>query len=169
MNLSTLKIRFYGDPCLRKKCIPVKEVGPGERMLMKSMIATMHQAKGIGLAAPQVGINQRFFVVDIGDGPMVIINPNITKKSGSGVLEEGCLSIPEVTVLIDRPQKVTVQYMDEHNQMMKMTCEDLLARVIQHETDHLDGKLIVDYASHSEKDAFKDQLNILEAEQKALA
>ena len=165
MNLSTFKIRHYGDPCLRKKSIPVQEVGPGERVLIKSMIATMHQAKGIGLAAPQVGVNQRFFVVDVGTGPMAIVNPKITKKTGSCVLEEGCLSVPEVTILVDRPQKITVQYMDENNQMIEMTCDDLLARVIQHEIDHLDGKLIDDYASRDEKAEFRDQLRSLETEQ----
>lgn len=164
MNPSTLKIRFYGDPCLRKKSVPVQEVGPGERMLIESMIATMRQAKGIGLAAPQVGINQRLFVLDVGHGPMVIINPRITRKSGSGVLEEGCLSIPEVTVLVERPQKITVEYIDEYKQARELTCEELLARVIQHETDHLNGKLIVDYAGPSEKAKFEDRLKALEAE-----
>jgi len=162
MVLSTLKIRFYDDPCLRQKSVPVQEVGPGERILIQSMIATMYQAKGIGLAAPQVGINQRLFVVDVGDGPMVIINPEIVKTfRGQGVLEEGCLSIPEVTVNIKRPKKITVHFMDENSQMMEMTCEDLLARVVQHETDHLNGTLIVDYASEEEKEKFQEQLTSL--------
>ena len=164
MNPAPLKIRIYGDPCLRKKSTPVDEVGPSERMLIQSMIDTMHQAKGIGLAAPQIGINQRFFVCDVGNGPMAIINPRIIKKVGSYDLEEGCLSIPEVTVMISRPQEITVRYMDENNQIKEITCEDLLARVIQHETDHLNGKLIVDYATHSEKVRFKDKLKFLEEE-----
>lgn len=166
MVLTPLKIRLYGDPCLRKKSRPVGTVGPSERMLIESMIATMHQAKGVGLAAPQVGINQRFFVVDVGNGPMAIINPKISKKIGSDILEEGCLSIPEVTVMIERPQQITVKYMNENGELKEMTCKDLLARVIQHETDHLDGKLIVDYASHKDKLQFKDQLKALEAGQK---
>jgi peptide deformylase len=166
MNLSTLKIRIYGNPCLRKKCVSLKEVGPSERVVIEAMVATMHQAKGVGLAAPQVGINRRFFVCDVGDGPMVIINPRIIKKSGSESLEEGCLSIPEVAVMVNRPEKITVQYMDENNQMMKMACDGLLARVVQHETDHLDGKLIVDYATEDEKQKIKGQLEILESQQK---
>ncbi len=166
MNLSPLKIRIYGDPCLRKKCAPVRKIGPSERMVIQSMIATMHQAKGVGLAAPQVGISQCFFVLDIGDGPMVIVNPRITKRSGSEVLDEGCLSIPEVNIMVTRPQKITIEYMDENNQMMTMTCDELLARVIQHETDHLDGKLIVDYATDVEKEKFKDHLTALEGGQK---
>ena len=166
MTTAILKIRLFGDPCLRKKSSPVKEIGPGERMLIQSMIATMHDAKGVGLAAPQVGISKRFFVMDIGEGPMAIINPKISKKMGTDTLEEGCLSIPEVTINIERPQQITVKYMDENGQAQEKTCENLMARIIQHETDHLDGKLIVDYASQDEKAQFKDQLKALEKEQK---
>ncbi len=167
MNLAALKIRMYGDSCLRKECAPLKEVGPGSRMVMQSMVDAMHQAKGVGLAAPQVGIIERFFVLDVGEGPMVIVNPRITKKSGSEEpMEEGCLSIPEVTIAVNRSEKITVEFMDENNKMMRMACDGLLARVIQHETDHLDGKLIVDYATDDEKEQFKDQLEKLETEQK---
>ena len=87
MTLSSIKIRMYGDPCLRKKCTPLKEVGPGSRVVMQSMVEAMHQAKGVGLAAPQVGIAERFFVLDVGEGPMVVVNPRITKKSGLEPLE----------------------------------------------------------------------------------
>ena len=166
MTIAALKIRLYGDPCLRKKSKPIDEVGPSERMLIKSMIATMLEAKGVGLAAPQVGINQRLFVMDVGEGPLAIINPKITKKIGADILEEGCLSIPEVTINIERPQQVTVKYMDEDGKTMKITCEELKARVIQHEMDHLNGKLIVDYATADEKAQFKDQLKALEEKQK---
>ena len=166
MSLSTLKVRIYGDPCLRKKCVPVKEIGSSERMVMNAMIETMHQSKGIGLAAPQVGITQRFFVADIGEGPMVIINPEIVKRSGSGLLEEGCLCLPEVTIIVKRAEEITVNYMDENDQLMTMTCSGLLARVIQHETDHLDGVLIIDYATDEEKAQFGEQLERLKAQQK---
>jgi len=162
IETAPLKIRLYGDPCLLKKSKPIDEVGPGERMLIKSMIATMIAAKGVGLAAPQVGINQRLFVMDVGDGPLAIINPKITKKLGADILEEGCLSIPEVTIDIERPQQITVKYMDEDGKMIEMTCDELKARVIQHEMDHLDGKLIVDYANADEKAEFKNQLKALE-------
>jgi len=165
MNLAPLKVRTYGDPCLRKKSSVVEDVGPSERMLIQSMIETMHQAKGVGLAAPQVGINKRLFVIDVGEGPIAIINPSITKKASTVVLEEGCLSIPEVTVMVERPDQITIKFINEQGQMKKMICEDLLARVVQHETDHLNGKLIIDYASHSEKIGFKDQLKALKAGQ----
>ena len=169
MTTAILKIRTYGDPCLRKKSSTVKEVGPGERMLIQSMIATMNEAKGVGLAAPQVGINQRLFVIDVGEGPMAIINPKISKRMGADILAEGCLSIPEVTINIERPQQITVKYLDETGRAMEIVCEDLMARVIQHETDHLDGKLILDYADQNEKAQFKDQLKALKNEYKKQA
>ena len=166
MSLSMLNIRTYGDPCLREKCTPVQEVGPSERMVMEAMIHTMHESHGVGLAASQVGINRRFFVLDVGDGPMVVINPKITQKKGSCVLKEGCLCLPEVTIEVTRHEKITVDYVNENNQSMRLTCNGLLARVIRHETDHLNGVLIVDYASKEELEKFKDQLNLLESRQK---
>jgi len=158
MTVTELKIRLYGDPCLRKRSRPVKEVGPSEQLLIKSMIDCMHQHKGIGLSAPQVGINQRIFVADIGSGQMTFINPVIIKRWGSGKLEEGCLSIPDVTVVIKRPQRISVKYLDEDYHMQQKEYEDLMARVILHETDHLNGKLILDYASLKEKSKLKKQL-----------
>ena len=160
MIATELKIRLYGDPCLRKKSVSVKDIGPGERMLIQSMIATMHYHKGIGLAAPQVGINQRIIVADVADGqgPIVVINPQIIKKSGSGILEEGCLSIPGITVHIKRSTQILIRYKDEFNKNVERIYNDLLARVILHETDHLDGKLIIDYASLVAKRKFQKQL-----------
>ncbi|MGE0267933.1 MAG: peptide deformylase [Candidatus Omnitrophota bacterium] len=166
MNLPKLKIRLYGDPCLRKKSKPVEEVGIVERMLIKAMIKTMHDQKGIGLAAPQVGINQRILVADIGEGPIAIINPVIRKKSGSAVLEEGCLSIPEVNINVTRALSVTVRYIDFDNNLVEQTFENLLARVILHEADHLDGKLIVDYATDAELDKYNPILEKIEQLQK---
>jgi peptide deformylase len=147
MITTVLKVRLYGDPCLRKKSIPVKEVGSVERMLIQSMIATMHHHKGIGLAAPQIGINQRILVADVGTGPMAIINPKIVKRSGTADLEEGCLSIPDITIPVRRAEKILVQYIDEHGRPQQREFQDLLARVVMHETDHLNGKLIIDYAN----------------------
>ena len=111
MITTKLKIRLYGDACLRKKSVSVKSVGPGERMLIKAMLETMYEHKGIGLAAPQVGINEQILVIDVGDGPFAVINPQIIKRSGSTKMEEGCLSIPGVVVNIKRPQKIIVQYL----------------------------------------------------------
>ena len=151
MNVTKLKIRLYGDPCLRKKSLPVEHIGAAERLLIEMMTATMQEHKGVGLAAPQVGIHQRIFVADAGPGPMVIINPRIIKKSGNVEMEEGCLSIPGVTAKIKRAQRIWVQYQDEFNRRHERAFDDLMARVVLHETDHLNGKLIVDYLSLKER------------------
>ncbi len=161
MIATHLKIRIYGDPCLRKKSQPVKDVGMSERMLILSMIETMHQQKGIGLAAPQVGINQQIVVVDIGEGLLTLINPKVIHRKGRSVMEEGCLSLPGVVVHVRRPQEIWVEYWDEHKRPHKQHCSELLARVIQHETDHVHGKLIVDYTPWGEKLRVRRQLKEL--------
>ncbi len=142
-----LKIRIYGDPILREKAKPVKSVGPVERMLISSMIETMRNAKGIGLAAPQIGVSEQILIADIdnGQGAIAVINPEIIKKNGNATKEEGCLSIPGVLVNVKRPLKILVRYLDENNRRVEKEYTDMLARVILHETDHLNGKLIVDY------------------------
>lgn len=166
MITTKLKVRLYGDPCLRKKSALVKKVGPGERMLIASMIETMHDHKGVGLAAPQVGISEQIFVVDVGDGPMAVINPRIVRKSGKETMEEGCLSIPGVAVKVKRPKKIIVKYLDENNKTVQRACEDILARVILHEADHLKGKLIIDYAGLAEKLKFRKQLKEIRTQSK---
>ena len=167
MNAIGLRIRTYGDPCLRQKSKAVKEVGPSERFLINAMIETMRVHKGIGLAAPQVGLNEQIFVADIGDGPFVVINPRITKKSGLDVMEEGCLSIPDVLVKVKRAQAITVSYLDENNRPVELKCDGLLAKVFQHETDHLNGKLIIDYATLTEKLKFKKKIQELNKSHKS--
>lgn len=158
MLATKLKIRYYGDAGLRKKSTLIKDVGPAERMLAHSMLLTMHHYKGIGLAAPQVGINQRMIVIDIGEGPMVVINPYIVKKSGSSVMEEGCLSLPEISIKVKRPLKIWVSFLDEHGRRVEKVLQDLMARVFLHETDHLNGKLIIDFANIPTRIKIKDQL-----------
>lgn len=166
MITTKLKIRTYGDPCLRKKSVPIQEVGPAHRMLITSLIETMHQNKGVGLAAPQVGINEQLFVADLGDGPMAFINPQILKRRGSEVMEEGCLSIPGVLVNVKRSKSIVVRYIDEHNRKVKSECTELLARVIQHETDHLHGKLIVDHVPWGQKLKVRKKLKEIERQEK---
>ena len=168
MTVTKLKIRFYGDPCLRKKSLLVNEVGPGERLLIQSMVETMYEHKGVGLAAAQVGINKRIFVADVGQGAEFFINPRIIKKSGSDVMEEGCLSIPNVSVPVKRAKKVWVKYVDAENREHERAFDNLLARVVQHELDHLDGKLIVDYAKKGLLKDIKAQLNTLSAQSQVL-
>ncbi len=169
MTITKLKIRVYGDPCLRKKSVPVKNVGPSERLLIKSMFETMYDHKGIGLAAPQVGINEQIFVTDVGEGPVVFINPHITKKRGSEVMEEGCLSLPGIQAQIKRPQRIFVSYLDENNKKIEREYDGLLARVILHETDHLRGKLIIDYVGLRQKLRLKKQLKEMRQQSKSLS
>jgi peptide deformylase len=159
--MAKLKVRIYGDPCLKKRSQKIDQVGPGERFLIESMIETMYAHKGVGLAAPQVGINQQLFVVDVGDGPFAVINPEILRQSGSSRQEEGCLSIPGVTIEVKRPARLKVRYVDAHNHPVEREMSDLLARVFQHENDHLQGKLIVDYADAKEKVKLKSLLEEL--------
>lgn len=153
-----LNIRIYGDPVLRKKASAVLHIGPGERMLIKAMWVAMYENKGVGLAAPQVGISQQIFVADVGDGPIAIINPKILKKSGSEKMEEGCLSIPDIKLNVRRPKEILVQYTDENNQKVEKRLTDLLARVFMHENDHLNGKLIIDYATLAQKARLRKKL-----------
>ena len=159
MDVPTLTIRLYGDPCLRRKSKPLKEVGAVERLLIQSLIDTMHHYKGVGLAAPQVGVNERIFIMDVGKGLVAVVNPEIVKASGSAALEEGCLSIPNINVVVKRPEKIDVRYRNEENRLISAHLEDLSARVFQHETDHLNGRLIIDYAGSQEKKQFKKKLD----------
>jgi peptide deformylase len=141
----SLKVRQLGDPVLRQKAKPVKEVGPVERMLISAMFETMEANKGIGLAAPQVGISEQIFVVDTGKDSFAVINPKILNATGSEAMEEGCLSIPDVHVVIKRATTIDVEFIDENNQKVRAKLSGLAAKVFQHEYDHLQGKLIIDY------------------------
>ena len=161
MIITKLKVRVYGDPILRQKAVEVKEVGPAERILIASMIETMYGHKGIGLAAPQVGVSEQIFVADIGDGPVIVVNPKIIARGGQEVREEGCLSIPGIVLNVKRPKKIRVRYLNEDNQTIERDYSDLLARVILHETDHLKGKLIIDYASLIQQRKIKKQLKAI--------
>ncbi len=163
-----LSIRLYGDPVLRKKALAVGNVGVSERMLIKGLWAAMYENKGVGLAAPQVGISQQIFVADVGEGPLAIINPKILKKSGSAKMEEGCLSIPDIKVNVRRAKEILVQYTDENNRKVETKLTELLARVFLHEYDHLIGKLIIDYATLAQKVKFRNKLKEIKAAQKSL-
>ena len=137
-------IRVQGDAVLRKKCKEVKEMTPRMQTLVDDMFETMYDESGVGLAAPQVGILRRIVVIDVGDAPIVLINPVITETSGEQTDSEGCLSVPGKAGMVTRPQKVTVKAFDRDMNEFELTGEDLLARAICHELDHLDGKLYVD-------------------------
>ena len=158
---STLRIRVYGDPCLRKKSVPFSEVGVSERILIEAMIRTMYETDGIGLAAPQIGINKQLFVADMGEGPHVFINPKIISQKGSWEMEEGCLSFPGIGVNIKRAKVIKVEYRDENNTLIRTELKDLMARIFLHENDHLLGKAIIDYLAADELAAIQDKLEEL--------
>ena len=153
-----LKIRLYGDPCLETKSKAVKEVGPVERMLIAAMFETVIACKGVGLAAPQVGINEQIFVVDTGKEVFAAINPKIIKTAGKEVMEEGCLSIPRVLVEVKRAKTVWVEFTDQENAQVRAQLNGLTARVFQHEYDHLQGKLILDYLSPKDRSKIVSQM-----------
>lgn len=139
------KIRIMGDRILTKKCRPVDEVTPKIKTLIKDMLDTMYDAYGVGLAAPQVGILKRIVVIDVGDRPWVLINPEITETSGSQTGDEGCLSLPGKSGTVTRPNVVTVKAYDENMEPFTLTGEGLLARAICHECEHLDGIMYVEH------------------------
>ena len=142
MSLRT--IRVEGDEILRKKSKEIKEMTPRLSQLIDDMIDTMYESEGVGLAAPQVGILKRVVVIDVGEGPIVFINPEITAQSGSQTGYEGCLSVPGKSGVVTRPNVVTVKALDREMKEFTLTGTELMARAICHECAHLDGQLYVD-------------------------
>lgn len=144
-------IRKYGDDVLRKKCREIDEIDDRLLTLIEDMKETMYDADGVGLAAPQVGILKRLFVIDIGEGPLVFINPEIIETSGSQTDEEGCLSLPGETKEVMRPNYVKARALNEKGEEFEIEAEELLARAILHEYDHLNGTLFIDRVKGSSK------------------
>ena len=145
--MKILDIRVLGDPVLRKVTTPVEEVTDDVRRLISDMFDTMYAAEGIGLAAPQVGRAERVAVMDVEGQKFALINPRIIESEGSARAEEGCLSIPDVFGEVTRATRVTVRALNEKGEEIEAEGTDLLARCMQHEIDHLDGKLFIDYLS----------------------
>ncbi|MEP6904712.1 MAG: peptide deformylase [Gemmatimonadales bacterium] len=145
--MSILDIRVLGDPVLRKETVKVDGVTDDIRALIRDMFETMYAAEGIGLAAPQVGRTERVTVMDVEGAKYALINPEIVSRQGNAKGEEGCLSIPEVFGEVDRATSVTVRALDENGNEIEVEGTELLARCLQHEIDHLHGKLFVDYLS----------------------
>lgn len=138
------KIRELGDEVLTKTCKEVTKMTLRNRILISDMLDTMYEAQGVGLAAPQVGILKRIAVVDIGDGPIVLINPEILNSAGEQTGEEGCLSVPGKAGTVTRPDYVKIRTYTEDMDVIEIEGEELLARALCHEIDHLDGKMYVD-------------------------
>lgn len=162
-----LRIRFFGDPALRKKAKPVPKITERHRELLSQMSRLMYDASGIGLAAPQVGLAESMIVVDIGSGLYKLVNPKIKERLASQSLEEGCLSIPGVCIKVRRAKKVKVEALDENGKPVSVEAEGLFACVLQHEIDHLSGRLIVDYASFMGRLKIKKKLLDLKERSKA--
>lgn len=161
MPETKLEIKVFGDPVLRKKAKSVKKVTSEHRKILSLMAQSMYEGGGIGLAAPQVGISSQLIVADIGQGLYKLVNPRIVKSRGSQAIQEGCLSVPGVCIKVKRAKQAWVEALDENANPVKLEAKDLFACVLQHEIDHLKGKLIIDYASLLEKLHIKRRLSAL--------
>ena len=151
--MAILPILFIPDPCLRQVAIAVTDIDSSVQSLMDDMLETMYDANGIGLAAPQIGVSSRVIVMDCSDDedkpmPLKMVNPEIISQSDeTEAMEEGCLSIPEHRGEVRRSKAITVRYLDEDGEQQELEAEGLLAVCIQHEIDHLNGVLFIDYLS----------------------
>ena len=144
-KMALRNIRINGDPILRKKCKEIPEVTDRIRTLAQDMLDTMYDADGVGLAAPQVGVIKRIVVIDVGEGPIIMINPEILETSGSQTGSEGCLSVPGKAGIVTRPNYVKAKAYDLDMKEFIIEGEELLARAILHEVAHLDGDLYIDH------------------------
>jgi peptide deformylase len=142
--VATYPIRLFGDPVLKRPAAPVVEFDGALAKLVDAMYETMYEAPGVGLAAPQVGVQRRFFVYDVGDGPHAILNPTVVETEGEWVYEEGCLSLPGLAFDIARPKVVTVTGLDLEGAEITVVGDELLGRLLLHEVDHLDGVLMLE-------------------------
>jgi peptide deformylase len=145
--MAQLEILEYPDKNLKKKSKAVRSVDRSLRALIKNMAETMYAAPGIGLAAPQVGKLVRLVIADVGEGLVAIVNPKITARSGDQTYMEGCLSVPGLEAPVKRAEKITVKGIDKTGKALELEAEGLLSTVLQHEIDHLDGKLFIDRVS----------------------
>jgi peptide deformylase len=168
--MAILPIRIYPDPVLRAKCRKVEEFDTRLRKLASDMIETMHAAPGVGLAAPQIGVDLRLAVVDVsvGEDPSllkVLVNPEVVRREGAESDVEGCLSLPGITDKVDRPAAVTVRAQDLAGQPFELEATEYMARAVCHEIDHLDGVLFTDHLRGLRKERVRRQLKKLAEEQ----
>ena len=147
------EIRLIGDPVLRQRAGEITNVDGKLARLADDMVATMYEAPGLGLAGPQVGVQKRIFVYDVGDGPRTIINPEIRESSGEWAFEEGCLSIPDLSFELVRPKQVHLVGIDIDGNEVSIEADELLARCFQHELDHLDGVLFIERLPEDDRKA----------------
>jgi len=143
--MKPLEIKKYPQKILRKRCEPLEQITDREKMLFEQMLFTMRLFSGIGLAAPQVGILKKLIVAEVEDEVVKLANPEIIGIKGADNLYEGCLSVPGLGVDVERPYEAIVKGLSANGQIVEIKAKGLLARVLQHEIDHLGGKLIIDY------------------------
>ncbi|WP_166112467.1 peptide deformylase [Pseudoalteromonas sp. Z9A5] len=159
--MATLEVLRFPDERLRTIAQDVVQIDDSIRQIVKDMLETMYDENGIGLAATQVDIHQRIVVIDVSeerDEPLVLINPQIIKKDGSTISEEGCLSVPNSYAKVDRAETVTVAALNENGEEFVLDADELLAICIQHELDHLQGKLFIDYLSPLKRQRIRKKL-----------
>ena len=159
--MALLDILHYPDPRLRTKAKPVEAVTDEIRTLIDNMFETMYDAPGIGLAATQVDVHQRVIVIDVSDDrsePIALINPEILEKDGIETMQEGCLSVPGIYETVERADHIRVRFLDRNGETVEREAEGLLAVCIQHEMDHLEGKLFVDYLSDLKRNRIRKKL-----------
>jgi peptide deformylase len=163
--MAVLPIKLYGSSILRTKAKPLDKIGKEEKKIISDMIDSMYADCGIGLAAPQIGVPKRIIVVDMSTDTtidtLVIINPEIIETTGEIIMEEGCLSLPEIKAQIKRPEEVRVSGMNIKGDRFEIKANGLMARVLQHEIDHLNGILFIDKLSREEKKAIKNKLKYI--------
>ncbi|MCW4456450.1 peptide deformylase [Flavobacterium sp. MXW15] len=162
--MAILTILEFPDPRLRTKAVPMaaaEVTTPAFQKLLDDMFETMYEAPGIGLAASQVDVHKRFMVIDVSEeknAPQVFINPEIVEKEGGQVYQEGCLSVPGIFADVTRANSIVVRYLDREGQSRELATDGLLAVCIQHEMDHLDGKLFIDYLSPLKREMVRKKL-----------
>jgi peptide deformylase len=160
--MALLNVLHFPDARLRTKAKPVQQVNDNIRQIIKDMFETMYAAPGIGLAATQVNIHQQIIVIDVSydkDQPLCLINPKILSREGDICLEEGCLSVPGVYEEVERANQITIQALDQQGKSFTAIAEELLAVCIQHEMDHLQGRLFVDYLSNLKRERIRKKLS----------
>jgi peptide deformylase len=155
------EIRLIGDPILKERSAPVSNIDGKLHKLTEDMLTTMYEVPGLGLAAPQIGVQRRLFVYDVGDGPHVLVNPELIESSGEWEFEEGCLSVPGLTFDIVRPKEVHVRGLDLDGNVVDIEADELEARLFQHELDHLEGILLIEHLDEEQSKEAKRALREL--------
>ena len=164
--MALMEILRFPNPVLRKKCEKVETVDEEIKKIVRDMAETMYAENGIGLAAPQVGITKRIFVVDVDEELITVINPEISVSGEKEIMEEGCLCLPKVSVEIERLSNAQVKGLDIEGKEILIEAGDLLARALQHETDHLNGMLIIDHLSKVKRDMVVKKFRKLQLKEK---